>query len=61
MSATTEHTDDESKIDLTESDDFKSMRAQDAVWTGSKLIGVLVVTLSIALTVIYVISGIGGH
>jgi len=46
-------------IDLEESDDFKRMRAYDKEWTGAKFIGVLVVTLVIAISVIYGLSSLG--
>lgn len=38
------------------SEDFRSMRQQDLAWSGLKLIGVGVVVLSIALTIIYVLA-----
>ncbi len=46
--------------DLTESEDFQSMRRQDAIWTGPKLTVILVVTLAIAIAFIYFIASVVG-
>lgn len=42
-----------------EDEDFQRMRAYDKTWNGPKFVGMLVVTLAIALTVIYGLSSLG--
>ena len=45
--------------DAIEDEDFQRMRAYDKNWTGTKFVGVLVATLTVALTVIYGLSSMG--
>jgi hypothetical protein len=42
-----------------EDEDFQRMRAYDKQWNGTKFVGVLVVTLAVAMTIIYGLSSIG--
>lgn len=42
-----------------EDEDFQRMRAYDKNWNGPKFVGMLVVTLAVALIVIYGLSSLG--
>ncbi len=50
---------DSHTVDLEESEDFQRMRAYDKEWSGPKFVGVLVVTLVIAISIIYGLSSLG--